>query len=106
MAESHEIKEYKYYVFSSRDAEAPSAVVLFYGSEGYLGAAFFTQDDDVALDPAEKFPSGVYGMHYRYADFPVVIDMLRNESPVYLIYNGAANTRLSTTSEPVGEGEV
>jgi len=40
------------------------------------------------------------------SDMPVVLDMLRNEQPVYLIYDGDQNTRISTTEGPVGEGEV
>jgi hypothetical protein len=42
-----------------------------------------------------------------YSDMFNVVDMLRNESPVYLVYvpEGNNNTRLSTDKEPVGEGE-
>lgn len=105
MAESHEIKQYKYYTFSSRDASKANSVILFYGTSGYLGAAFFSNDEDTSLEPAVKHPSGVYGLRYRYSDLPIIIDMLRNEKPVYLIFNGERNSRISTTPEPVGEGE-
>jgi hypothetical protein len=105
MAESHEIKKYKYYTFSSRDASTANTVILFYGDTEYLGGAFFSNDDEAPLEPAVKHPSGVFGLRYRYADLPVIVDMLRNEKPVYLIYSGEQNTRISTTSEPVGEGE-
>lgn len=104
MAEVVEITHYKYYTFSSRDSSISNTVVLFYGAGGYLGGAFFSNSDE-PLKPAEKFPSGVYGLYYRYSDLPGIIDMLRNEKPVYVVYNGANNTRFSTTSEPVGEGE-
>ncbi len=103
MSEVVEIKQYKYYTFSSRDSG--STAILFYGDSGYLGAALFNNSDD-PLQDAEKFPSGVYGLHYRYSDLPGIIDMLRNEKPVYLVYNGTRNSRLSTSSEPVGEGEI
>jgi len=105
MAESHEIKRYKYYTFSSRDESKANTVILFYSDSEYLGGAFFSNDADTPLEPAVKHPSGVYGLRYQYADLPVIIDMLRNEKPVYLIYDGERNSRLSTTSEPVGEGE-
>ena len=104
MAEVVEIKEYKYYTFSSRDSSLANTVVLLYGASGYIGAAFFS-NSDAPLDPAEKYPSGVYGLRFKYADLPGIIDMLRNEKPVHLIYNGALNSRFSTTKEPVGEGE-
>jgi hypothetical protein len=106
MAETFEIKRYTYYLFSSRNASSSTGVVLFYGATKYLGGAFFSDDPNRPLDPAVKYPSGVYGLYYRMSDMPVVIDMLRNEQPIYLIYDGEQNTRLSTTEEPVGEGEV
>lgn len=104
MSDVIEIEEYKYYTFSSRDSSTANTVVLFYGAEGYLGGAFFSTDS-APLQTAQKYPSGVYGLFYSYADLPGIIDMLRNEKPVYLIYNGDINSRLSTMKEPVGEGE-
>ena len=104
MADTIEIKQYQYYTFSSRDSSIANTVILLYGDIGYLGGAFFGNSDE-PLKPAEQFPSGVYGLYYHNRDLPVIIDMLRNEKPVYLIYNGPDNTRISTTAEPVGEGE-
>ncbi len=104
MAESIEIKNYEYYVFSSRENSIANAVVLLYSDAGYLGGAFFGNSPE-PLKPAEKSASGVYGLYYAMADLPVILDMLRNEKPVYLIFDGPANTRLSTSQEPVGEGE-
>jgi hypothetical protein len=39
----------------------------------------------------------------------VLIEMLRNEAPVYFFFNddnGFPNARISTGQEPVGDGEV
>lgn len=104
MAETVEIKEYKYYTFSSRDSSVANTVVLLYGAGGWIGTVYFS-NSDASLKPAVKHPSGRYGLYFKYADLPGIIDMLRNEKPVHLIYNGAVNSRLSTTKEPVGEGE-
>ncbi len=104
MADTVEITQYEYYTFSSRDSSLANAVILLYGDSGYIGGAFFSNSTD-PLKPAEKFPSGVYGLYYHYADLPVIIDMLRNEKPVYLIYSGGTNSRISTSQEPGGEGE-
>jgi hypothetical protein len=104
MAETIEIKRYQYYTFSSRDSSIANTVILLFGSGGYVGGAYFSTSDE-PLKPAEQFPSGIYGLYYHYRDLPVIVDMLRNEKPVYLIYNGPDNTRISTTAEPVGEGE-
>ncbi len=104
MAEVIEIKNYEYYTFSSRDASPAHSVILLYSDQGYVGGAFFSNSDE-PLKPAEKFPSGVYGLYYRQSDLPILIDLLRNEKPVYLVFSGANNSRISTSQEPVGEGE-
>ena len=105
MAETIEITSYTYYTFSSRDDSIANTVILLYGDAGYLGGAFFSNSDE-PLKPAEQFPSGLYGLYYSYADLPIIVDMLRNEKPVYLIYSGPNNSRISTGPEPVGEGEL
>ena len=42
------------------------------------------------------------------ADFDNAIDLLRNEKPMYLLYNGSGGgfeNGIKTTPEPVGEAE-
>ncbi len=104
MADVVEIKRYEYYIFSSRAPSPAHSVILLYGDQGYIGGAFFSNSDE-PLKPAEKFPSGVYGLYYRQADLPIIVDLLRNEKPVFLIFGGGNNSRISTSQEPVGEGE-
>lgn len=107
MSEIHEITTYKYYTFSSRDASIANTVILLYGNNGSsLGSVFFSNNDEASLQPAKKNSNGYFILYYHNADLPVIVDMIRNEKPVYLIYNGEINTRISTSSEPVGEGEV
>ena len=107
MADIIELENYKYYTYSSRgfDFGYSHTVILMYSADGYIGAVFFQKSDE-GLKPATKSSGGIYSLYYSYADLPQIIDMLRNESPVYLIYNGEKNSRLSTSSEPVGEGEA
>lgn len=105
MDETHEITSYKYYIYSSREESEAKAVLLLYGASGYLGGAFFSNSPD-PLKPAVKYSSGVYGLYYGLDELPLIIDMLRNEKPVYLVFNGPTNSRITTTTEPVGEGEA
>jgi hypothetical protein len=106
-----EIKTYEYYVFSSREATFfVNAVILLYGANSaFIGAVWFKKDNTAALEPAATTPEGWYRLYYSYVDLPVIIDMLRNEKPVYLIFDtsedSALNARISTLQEPVGEGE-
>lgn len=107
MADILEIKQYLYYVFSSRDGSAKT-VMFVYGSSGaQLGYVHFRSGDEaLPLPEASKLPDGKIILYYRYADLPVLVDMLRNEEPVYLIYVDGINSRISTLAEAVGEGEA
>jgi hypothetical protein len=105
MADILEIKKYQYYVFSSRDGSAKT-VMFVYGSSGaQIGYVYF-QSDEQPLPQASKLQDGNILLYYRYADLPVLVDMLRNESPIYLIYASGMNSRISTLAEAVGEGEA
>ena len=93
--------------------------VLFYGSpSGYQTnraqiALYNTQGKTAAYirfnDPGMFFESdyessGIIRMHLPSAMFQNVLDVLRNEKPVY-IYFVQNRAFLSTSKEPIGEGE-
>ena len=93
--------------------------ILFYGSpQGYQTnraqiALYTNQDKTVAYvrfnDPGMLFENdsqsgGIIKMHLPSAMFQSVLDVLRNEKPVY-IYFAQGRGFLSTSKEPVGEGE-
>ena len=103
------IENYQYYAFSSRDSSSPpSTVILLYDpSNTWVGALWFVKESGALPTASES--GGRYLLSYSYADLPVIIDMLRNETPVYLIVDpagSALNWRISTFEEPVGEGEL
>jgi hypothetical protein len=105
MTETHEIKEYAYYLWGSRPASIVQANIVMYGDAGYMGSLWF-YDDGTALPDPVRHAAGVYSLHYRMRDFPHIVDMLRNEKPVFVHWDDSypTNTRVSTTNEPVGEG--
>jgi hypothetical protein len=46
-------------------------------------------------------------LHIHYNDYPNMIDLLRNEEPIYFFYRDDAKFGyLSTSAEPVGEHEL
>ena len=60
-------------------------------------------------DPGQFFENdyesnGIIRMHLPSTMFTNVIDVLRNEKPVY-IYFAAGRAFLGTSAEPIGEGE-
>jgi len=93
--------------------------VLFYGSpSGYQTnrAQIQLKDEQGKVvawirfnDPGQFFENdyesnGIIRMHLPSAMLENVIDVLRNEKPVY-IYYGAGHSFLGTSAEPIGEGE-
>ena len=106
MSQSIEIKKYLYYLFSSREDSSP-VIYLYDKDDTHIGYLYFTGNES-PLEEAKVFSNGKYALYFRRSSFSDVIDMLRNESPVYLHYvaEGNNNTRLSTMPEPVGEQEA
>ncbi len=105
MADIIEIKTYQYYEFASRHTGLKS-VAQCHCQTGQIAYLHFI-DGDHNLSESKKMGNNNYILYYPYADMAAIIDMLRNEKPIYLIYvpEGTNNCRLSTGSEAVGEGE-
>ncbi len=103
-SEVFEITNYQYYQFSTRESST-KAVATCSAADGKRVYLYFN-DGPNALSEASKSGNN-YFLYYRYADMANIIDMLRNEKPIYLIFvpEGTNNTRISTMNEPVGEGE-
>jgi hypothetical protein len=59
--------------------------------------------------PADALSGRQVNLHYHLDDFQNVLDLLRNEQPMYLVFAGSGGgneNALRTTAEPVGEGEA
>ncbi len=106
MAHSIEIRKYLYYLFSSREDATP-IMFLYDSNNAHIGYVYF-RDDTQPLPAAQQFANGRYGLYYRRSVLPELVDMMRNEAPVYLhwVPEGTNNTRISTTAELVGEEET
>ena len=73
----------------------------------WLGRATFHRSLDTIPDTDSRTDDGFIGCHYRWEDFPQVLDLLRNEEPVFLCWGELGETYawIGTSKEPVGEGE-
>lgn len=72
-----------------------------------IGAAYFHRQPDTMPDTDSQSPGGYIYCHYLAEDFPRILDLLRNEKPVYLRYTTGWNLAdIRTSMEPVGEGEL
>jgi hypothetical protein len=100
----YEIKTYKASV-GSHTGNYYAAIQLF--GEGFYALLHFHHGEDLpdATDPT-TYGQRFYG-HMHFQQMPVMIDLLRNESPVrFGWYDENPNLfHLMTGAEPVGEGD-
>ena len=101
----YKIDTYQYQLFSSATSGTRGRILL-YSNDEVIGIINLV---DIAVDLPHSYrkPTGQYVMFYKITDMPYLIDMLRNESPIYLLVSGnGEEVSISTTQEPVGEGEL
>lgn len=108
-ADTIDVRTYSYRFFSTRTEHVPGgaevAVQVYDRAGRHVGALEFVGGSGPL--PQAQNVGGLYHLYYRRTALPDVIDMLRNEKPVYLVYQpeGADNSCLMTTNEPIGEAE-
>jgi hypothetical protein len=59
--------------------------------------------------PADTVSNNQVQLHCHLDDFQNAIDLLRNEKPIYMYYNGSGGgfeNGIKTMVEKVGEGEI
>jgi hypothetical protein len=107
------IKDYSvtYYAGGKNVTKHPyRAVINLYEQKksGYLGSAYFHRTVKTVPDTDTETAKGVVYMHFTEEQFAVVLDLLRNEQPLYLHFTGDKwhIASFNTAREPVGEGEL
>ncbi|MCM3902478.1 MAG: hypothetical protein ND866_12290 [Pyrinomonadaceae bacterium] len=106
-----EIKKYDvaYYAGGKNAAGYPYRAIigLRNDNDGLIGAAYFHNNASSMPVADTQRASGYISCHYLAEDYSKVLDILRNEKPVYVEFEvrpgNIANIR--TSAEPVGEGE-
>ncbi|MEM4725119.1 MAG: hypothetical protein QXP01_08925 [Candidatus Hadarchaeum sp.] len=103
------IRSYKLYQYAAgyryRNRDIKALILLFEDGGPRKIFAYFT--DQGTLPPNEIEGERYIGW-YTYDQFGPVVEMLREESPIYaqvLIAGDAPFLALATDAEPVGEGE-
>ena len=112
MAFVEEIKKYDVAYFAGGQ-NTPGyqyrAIIGLRRSDGSLiGGAYFHRDAATMPTTDEQTATGYVWFHYTWEDYPQVLDLLRNESPVFVRYvaGGWKIGSIATSIEPVGEGET
>lgn len=77
-------------------------------ASSYLGCAYFHRNLKTMPKGDSQKANGVVYLHFTEDQYEKVLDILRNESPVYLNFVGKKWNvgSLNTAREPVGEGEL
>jgi hypothetical protein len=102
-----QISTYNYYNWSSRKTGKTNLILK--GTAGQTCSVWFIEDESAALPAAYEVAANYFAFYYHHSQLQHLIDMLRNEKPIYATFNtdfGGVNSRISTTDEPVGEGEM
>ena len=105
-----EIKKYhiNYYAGGKKSTQPYPyrSIIGLYGDSGLIAGLYFHNDPSTLPDQDHIPDTGQPMLHYPVEDFANVIDLLRNESPVYYRQVGGwSMASISTSMEPVGEGE-
>lgn len=79
--------------------------IQVYNAGAYQGSLTFR--DSTPLPDNELDPSGYIRLSYHRADYPNILDMLRNEKPLFIWINPSNKIGgiATDSTEPVGEGE-
>lgn len=86
-------------------------VIFLYSGNQNVGQAYFAREG--ASAPDATFSGGIVWYHAPGSQYAPVMDMLRNEKPVYINWfphtdstePNDGNAYFSTGQEPIGEGE-
>ena len=106
-----EIRKYDvaFYAGAKNVARYPYQAIIGLRDEndGLIGSAYFHHDKTTMPVADTQKGTGHISCHYLAEDYPKVLDILRNEKPVYVEFEvrlgNVANIR--TSAETVGEGE-
>jgi hypothetical protein len=107
-----EVKKYDvaYYAGGKNVAAYPYQAIIGLRNENdeLVGAAYFHHSPATMPQADTMKGSGYISCHYLADDYPHVLDILRNEKPVFVEFEVRAGNiaNIRTSAEPVGEGEI
>ena len=84
---------------------AAIAVIYAYRGETLVGALLFYPENKLLPNARLDTNKDVIFLSYSISQLHAILDILRNEKPLWLYYRTATNAGLSSGKEPVGEEE-
>lgn len=77
--------------------------------KGSFGTAilWFHEEGATLPDNRKRTNQNIFDVYYHASYWQPIVDLLRNETPVYFNYSDTSNAaQIYTGNEPVGEGET
>lgn len=108
-SENHRIDKYQYELINEfHDGQMRSIITLFlYGEQRQLLCALACIPGKKEFAKSQMTPNGHISAEIGEYQMTCLVDLLRNERPVYIGWETAtASVRISTSKEPVGEQEL
>jgi hypothetical protein len=110
MPATYSIDKYAVRMWSSRPTTNLSpgvavAGIFLYEGGVFRGYAYFYPDGTPLDPPVIDDVNGRVYVHFNLSQLPAVLQMLREEQPIYLYEFGVTNAGLMTGEEPTGEEE-
>lgn len=100
---SFQVATYQYYDWSSRKTGKTNLILQGVGAESC--SVWFVEDEAADLPAASQLFPNFYAFYYHHSQLQHLIDMLRNEKPVFVFFNDSGNnSRISTTDTPSWDG--
>jgi hypothetical protein len=113
--EKYELESYAVSLISEGDPQAVRPVAIIHAStasKALAGAQIYLRYYRAGAElPANsrvenEDGSRLFMVSFAYDQFAAAVDLLRNEAPMFFMYNERRKTGyLATSDEPVGEGE-
>lgn len=99
---SLEIASYRVYLMSQKIKRLATIHLQFKGADGM---AFLYFHEEPQLPPNKKSGKN-FKSFWKIGQFAKVVDILRNEKPVFFYFDEKTNVaNVQTTEEPIGEAE-
>ena len=98
-----EVGTYRLYQYSGREVGTKAVIRLEESGGSHALHAYFTTSSPL---PSNTISGSFYFLYYPFDMFSTMMEMLREEKPIYVHEYGAANIYVGTHQEPVGEEET
>jgi hypothetical protein len=105
---SAELATYAVYYFGKKTDNVKALIYAKDADNNLRAFLYFVENGADLLSNSEVVSTGVpwCRIWYHIDQFPAVIDILRNEKPVWVNYLSPTFAQIFTGSEPIGEGEL